>query len=68
VVYTSAYTTPALRALTQSNDYLEARLRARALLATEELRQAAGTSQPEQRTERDNVITMPSPAPSYTGS
>ena len=69
VVYASAYSTPALRALTQSNDYLEARLRARALAATEELRQAMGTSpRPDDRSERDNVIPMPSPAPSYTGS
>ena len=72
VVYTSAYTTPALRALTQSNDYLEARIRARALLATDELRQAAGaTPRPDERDEReerDNVIPMPSPAASYTGS
>lgn len=66
-VYTPVYTTPALHALRQSNDYLEARLRARALLAAEAVSHAASTSEREDE-ERDNVITLPSPEPSYTGS
>lgn len=69
VIYASAFTTPAIRALRHGNDYLEARLRARAMQATEELRKAAETvERPDERPERDNVIPMPSPAPSYTGS
>ena len=68
VTYASSYTTPAIRALRHSNDYLEARIRARALDAAEELRRAVDTVRAEERGERDNVIPMPSPAPSYTGS
>ena len=68
VTYASTFTTPAIRALRQSNDALEARIRARALEATEELRKAADSVRNDERNERDNVIPMPSPAPSYTGS
>jgi uncharacterized protein involved in exopolysaccharide biosynthesis len=69
VAYASVYTTPAVRALAHSNDDLEALIRARALVASDELRQAAGTSQPaDEHNDREHVIPMPSPAPSYTGS
>jgi uncharacterized protein involved in exopolysaccharide biosynthesis len=69
IVCTSAYTTPALSPLTQSND-LEGRIRAQALAATDETRQGAGANpRPDERNVRDNnVIPIPSPAPSYTGS
>jgi uncharacterized protein involved in exopolysaccharide biosynthesis len=67
VTYASAYTTPAIRALKYRNDYIEARMRARAVQATDELRKAADiVDGREERPERDNVIPMPSP--SYTGS
>lgn len=69
VTYASEYTTPAIRALRHRNDFIEARLRARAAQAADDLRKAADTVHtPEERPERDNVIPMPSPAPSYTGS
>lgn len=68
VTYASAFTTPAIRALSYRNDYIEARLRARALEATEDLREAAEVvpALEDLRSDRDNVISMP--APSYTGS
>ena len=69
VTYESAFTTPAIRALRQGNDYLEARLRARAVEASDEIQKlAANIQHADERRDRDNVIPMPSPAPSYTGS
>ena len=66
--YASSYATPAIRALQHNNDDLDARVRAQAVKAADESRRAADTVRDGVRGERENVIPMPTPAPSYTGS